>query len=347
MRRASGKEEKAKRTWPTANSIVLKKPTSFTLFPAVVPRFSSSMPRPLRPGSLIAITAPAGYIPAERAQTAAAILESWGYRVRMGRTIGTGEFYFSGTDEERLTDLQAFLDDGEVEAILFARGGYGVSRIIDRIDFSAFVRQPKWLCGFSDITVLHSHIQAQWGIPTLHSPMCGAIRPDTAEAPHILSLRKALAGESLAYSTPEHDFNRPGTAEGILTGGNVAMLAHLSGSRSQVDTAGKILFIEDIGEHLYNIDRMLLNLQRAGSLDQIAGLVVGDFTDMEDTERPFGQTTQEIIRDRVAGFDFPVLFGFPSGHDEINFTLVLGAPHRLEVDASGGRLYATGSSPAV
>ncbi|HTN17619.1 MAG TPA: LD-carboxypeptidase [Chitinophagaceae bacterium] len=285
----------------------------------------------LKPGSLIGITCPSGYVSAERVQYAVVVLEQWGFRCRLGKTIGNEFHYFSGDDDTRLTDLQQMLDDPEIDAILMGRGGYGLSRIIDRIDFTKFVQQPKWICGFSDITVLHSHIQAQFGIPTLHSVMCGAFKPETEQSDYILSLRKALSGEALYYTVAAAAYNRTGTAEGVLVGGNLAMLAHLTGSVSEIDTEGKILFIEDIGEHLYQVDRMLYNLKRSGKLNGLKGLLIGSFTDMEDTERPFGQTLEQIISDKVAEYDFPVCFGFPAGHQEVNHSLVLGAVYRLSV----------------
>lgn len=285
----------------------------------------------LKPGSLIGITCPSGYVSAERVQYAVVVLEKWGFRCRLGKTVGNEFHYFSGDDDTRLGDLQQMLDDPGIDAILMGRGGYGLSRIIDRIDFTAFVQHPKWICGFSDITVLHSHIQAQFGIPTLHSVMCGAFKPETETSDYILSLRKALGGEALRNIIPASPYNRTGTTEGVLVGGNLAMLAHLTGSVSEMDTEGKILFIEDIGEHLYQVDRMLYNLKRSGKLKGLKGLLVGSFTDMEDTDRPFGQTLEQIISDKAAEYDYPVCFGFPCGHQEVNHSLVLGAAYRLSV----------------
>lgn len=292
----------------------------------------------LKQGSVIGITCPSGYVSADRVKYAIAVLERWGYQVKLGKTVGSEFHYFSGTDAERLADLQAMLDDDGVAAILMGRGGYGMSRIIDGLDLTAFSRRPKWVCGFSDITVLHSHIQAQLGIPTLHSAMCGAFKPETENEPYLLSLRAALAGEGQTYELPVHQYNRHGYTAGVLTGGNLSLLAHLTGSASEVDTFGKILFIEDLGEHLYHIDRMLVQLKRAGKLDNLAGLLVGSFTDMQDTERPFGQTLEEIIWDKVKEYKYPVAFGMPCGHQEINFTLAMGMRHSFVVGVDGARL---------
>jgi len=295
------------------------------------------MPQPpfLRPGSTIGITCPSGYVTEARVLPAKALLETWGFTVKLGQTVGNQFHYFSGTDAERLADLQQMMDDPAVDAILMGRGGYGMSRIIDSLDFTEFLKKPKWVCGFSDITVIHNHIQSQYQIPTLHSPMCGHFKPETADAPFLKSFLDAITGKPLEYKVNRGRFNRVGSAKGVLTGGNLALLAHMTGSVSEVDTAGKILFIEDVGEYLYNIDRMLLNLKRAGKLSALAGLVVGGFTDMQDTTVPFGATIEEIIWDKVKDYSYPVCFGFPCGHQDINFTLMLGATHELLVTEAG------------
>lgn len=292
----------------------------------------------LVPGSVIGITCPSGYVAPERIQYCTEVLQRWGYKVVPGKTVGNGNNYFAGTDTERMADMQAMLDDDGIDAILMGRGGYGMSRIIDGLDFTRFVKRPKWLCGFSDITVLHNHVHARYGIPTLHSPMCGHFKPETEHEPYLLTLKNALAGGDLRYAAPACAYNRAGVATGILTGGNLSLLAHLTGSMSEVDTDGKLLFIEDLDEHLYHIDRMLVHLKRAGKLKKLAGLIVGGFTDMKDTERPFGQTVEELIWDKVKEYDYPVCFGFPCGHQDVNYTLTLGAQHVLQVSALGSTL---------
>lgn len=286
---------------------------------------------PLSAGATVGITCPAGFVSQERVTYCVEVLQRWRFNVRLGATVGSEHFYFSGNDEARLQDLQSMLDDDGIGAILMGRGGYGMSRIIDDLDFTRFAGKPKWICGFSDITVLHSHIHTTLGIPTIHGPMCGAFTPETDGKAHLESLRRVLTGAAMRYSAPPHAKNRLGDAEGILVGGNLAILAHLSGSRSQMDTRGRLLFIEDIGEYRYNLDRMLLNLKRAGMLDELAGLVVGQFTDTQDTERPFGQEVEDIIWDKVAEYTYPVCFDFPAGHDTVNYALRLGMPHRLAV----------------
>jgi muramoyltetrapeptide carboxypeptidase len=292
----------------------------------------------LKKDSVIGITCPSGYVSADRVSFAIESLKLWGFQVKVGNTIGTEHFYFSGNDDARLHDLQQMLDNPEIDAILMGRGGYGMSRIIDRIDFTGFLKHPKWICGFSDITVLHSHIHTAFGIPTMHSPMCGAFKPDTLNTDYIKNFYAALTGESLFYHTTPSPYNRKGTAEGVLVGGNIAILAHLTGSASDIDTDGKIIFIEDIGEYLYNVDRMMLNLKRSGKLSKLKGLIVGGLTDMQDTERPFGQSIEDIIADKVKEYHYPVCFNFPVGHQDVNFTLKLGMPHKMMVTDQCGQL---------
>jgi len=289
----------------------------------------------LKKGSVVGITCPSGYVSADRVAYAITVLENWGFRVKKGKTIGASHHYFSGTDAERLADLQEMMDDPEVDAILMGRGGYGMSRIIDELDFRAFLHKPKWVCGFSDITVLHSHLESRFLVPSLHSPMCGAFAPETAHEGYLHTLYSALTGESILYHINDTPYNRHGVAEAPLTGGNLSLLVHLMGSASEVNTEEKILFLEDIGEHLYKIDRMLLTLKRAGKFDHLKGLILGGFTELEDTERPFGQTVEDIILDKVKEFDYPVCFHFPSGHQAVNHTLTLGAVHKLAVSENG------------
>lgn len=287
----------------------------------------------LEKGDTIGLVCPAGFMAEERvAECLRVLTDEWGYRVKTGKTIGGGSLtYFSGTDEERLADFQAMLDDPEVKAILCARGGYGTSRIIDRIDFSHFKKNPKWVVGFSDITVLHCHIYRNYNIATLHAPMAGAFNDAGYINRYVQSLRDALEGKWARYSCDPHPFNRVGEGIGELVGGNLALLAHLTGSESELKTKGRILFIEDVGEYLYNIDRMLLQLKRAGRLKQLAGLIVGGFSDTKDTERPFGKEAYEIIRDAVDEYDYPVCFGFPVSHEKENLSLKIGAGHKLKV----------------
>lgn len=287
-------------------------------------------------GNTIGIVCPAGYMAAERVQKCVARLIEWGYRVKLGKTVGSAsDNYFSGSDGERLADLQEMIDDDEVSAVLFGRGGYGITRIIDDISFKKFSAKPKWLIGFSDITVLHSHVFSNYKIATLHAPMAGAFNDDDPKNKYLLSLRKALTGKHASYRVPSHPFNRKGEVIGELVGGNLALLAHNVGTPSDIKTKGRILFIEDVGEYLYNIDRMMRQLKRAGKFDKLGGLIVGGFTDIKDTERPFGTTAEVIIRDVVEEYDFPVCFGFPVSHGTANVALKIGVGYKLKVGRAG------------
>jgi len=262
----------------------------------------------------------------------------WGYGVRVGATVGTSYHYFSGTDDERRADLQSMLDDPSIRAILFGRGGYGLGRIIDQLDFRKFRKNPKWLIGFSDITVIHSHVFSRFGIATLHAPMANAFNEDGYKGPYVKSLHDALKGKKAVYNKTRHPFDRKGKAKGQLVGGNLALLAHLCGTGSDIDTRGRILFMEDVGEYLYNVDRMMYQLKRSGMFKGLAGLVLGGFTDMKDTTQPFGQDTWSLLRDIVAEYDFPVCFDFPVSHGKCNHALKVGGVYTLEVGARGTSL---------
>jgi len=297
------------------------------------------IPPYLKKGDCIGMVSPAGFMPFERMETCMNTLQDWGYTVRLGATTNSqSENYFSGTDEERLNDLQQMLDDREVRAVLCARGGYGLSRIIDTLNFKKFRKHPKWIVGFSDITVLHSHIYTRYGVASLHAPMAAAFNEDGFDSPYIQSLKDALEGMPASYECGVHEFNKPGEAKGELVGGNLTLLAHLIGTASDLKTKNKILFIEDIGEYLYNIDRMLLQLKRSGKLDKLAGLVIGGFSDMKDTERPFGKRIQEIIYDQVKEYHFPMCFNFPVSHDKENYALKIGAKYSLHVQSDAVKL---------
>lgn len=290
------------------------------------------IPPYLQKGDCIGLVCPAGFMPDERVSECIRVLnEEWGFTTKVGNTIGNQYNYFSGTDDERLEDFQRMLDDDEVKAILCARGGYGLSRIIDRIDFSKFKKQPKWIIGFSDVTILHAHIYRNYYVATLHATMANAFNDGGYQNEFVLSLKNALEGKKLKYQAAPHEFNRKGEGVGELVGGNLALLTHIIGSDSDLKTKGRILFIEDIGEYLYNIDRMMYQLKRSSKLDKLAGLIVGGFTDTKDTERPFGQNAYEIIRDAVKEYDYPVCFGFPVSHEKENYALKVGVGYKLKV----------------
>lgn len=289
------------------------------------------IPPYLKKGDTIGIVCPAGFMPYEKAAVCIDILQQWGYKVKPGKTLGSQFHYFSGTDEERLNDLQTMMDDASVQAILCGRGGYGVSRIIDQLDFKKFRKHPKWLIGFSDITVLHSHIFSRFNIATLHSPMAAAFNDGAYEKEFVQSMRKALQGKKANYSCAPHGFNQYGKASGILAGGNLSLLAHLVGSKSCFSAKGKILFIEDVGEYIYNVDRMVIQLKRSGMLDGLAGLIIGGFTDMKDTTVPFGTDVYSVLSSHVKEYEYPVCFDFPVSHGDNNYALKVGVEHSLQV----------------
>ena len=239
--------------------------------------------------------------------------------------------YFSGTDEERLNELQGMLDDESIKTILCGRGGYGVGRIIDQLDFTKFKRKPKWIIGFSDITVLHSHLNSKLKIASLHAPMANAFNNDGFKSEYVRSLQKALIGKKANYQSAINPFNKKGTASGELVGGNLALLAHLIGTPSDIKTKNKILFIEDIGEYIYNIDRMFYQLKRSGKLDKLAGLIIGGFSELKDTTRPFGKTVHEVISEIVAEYNYPVCYNFPVSHEKENYALKVGGNYKLVI----------------
>lgn len=285
----------------------------------------------LKKGDTIAITCPSGFIAKETILKAKENLENWGYHVVIGNTVGESDNYFSAPDDVKVADLQAFLDDEHISAIIMGRGGYGMSRIIDQLDFSKFILNPKWICGFSDITVIHSHLQSNFGIASIHSPMCGSFTKELMKKDFMKCFKNMLRGQALQYPIHPNPNNVTGHAKGILIGGNLAMLAHLSGSVSAPNAHGKILFIEDIGEHLYNIDRMLYNLKRSGVFDRLIGVICGGFTDLQDTTRPFGQDIYQILSAHFNHLGIPVVYDFPSGHIEENYPIMLGGIYEMNV----------------
>lgn len=285
----------------------------------------------LKRGALIKIVSPAGKIDEKYISLASDWLGEKGFRVEPGKHC-TGIYYqYSGTDSERLEDLQSALDDPIVDAIICSRGGYGTIRIIDRLNFTEFLKHPKWVVGFSDITVLHHRIH-QLGIKSIHGPMCRMF-PDPEEKPSadFLNLIRILSGEKVNYSFPPNNLNRPGKTRGMITGGNLSLIYSLPATPFDIDTTGKILFLEDIGEYLYHIDRMMTSLRLAGKLSSLSGLVIGQFSETKDNDDPFGATLEEIILNAVRDYDFPVCFGFSAGHESPNLPLILGDTYCLDI----------------
>lgn len=283
-------------------------------------------------GDKIAIVATARKISEPEILPAINKLKEWGLDVVLGNNLFKEYNQFAGTDEQRAEDLQSMLDNENIKAILCARGGYGTVRIIDKIDFRNFIKKPKWITGYSDATVFHSHIHTNYGIETIH-----AIMPFNSEqwtepkGQSAETLRKALFGEKLTYNIQVSPLSRNGKARGILTGGNLSILYSLCDSESDIDTKGKIMFIEDLDEYLYHIDRMMMNMKRTGKLSNLAGLIVGGMSEMKDNSVAYGKTAEEIILEHVEEYNYPVCFGFPAGHIKDNFALILGREIKFEV----------------
>jgi len=285
----------------------------------------------LKKGDKVAITCPAKKLPNPMTD-AISLLQSWGLEVILGETLNLSFHQFAGDDAQRAQDLQRLVDDDSIKAIIAARGGYGTIRMIDKVDFGRLTQNPKWLVGFSDITLLHTHLYNNFNIQSIHGQMPVNI-PD-ASAKSLESLRKALFGEEISYEFNAHTLNRSGEAEAILIGGNLSLLIAASGSVSDLDYNNKILFIEDVGEYLYAIDRMIRTLDRADKLKNLAGLIVGSFTEIKDNDIPFGQTVEQIIMDVVDKYDYPVCFDFPAGHIPNNMSLIFGSRAKLAVNGS-------------
>ena len=282
-------------------------------------------------GDTIAIVAPAGVLKnrVETIKSAKRLAESWGLKVVLGEHLFHQNNHFSGTDEERATDFQKALDNPNIKAIWAARGGYGCVRIIDRLDYSTFLKQPKWIVGYSDITAFHSQVH-NLGVETIHGMMATSIEEKPEEIIEtISSFKRVLFGEQISYKIPLSDYNRTAVLEnnkvlkGQLVGGNLALLTSMLGSRSQLNTDGKILFIEEIGEYKYAIDRMLQSLKRAGYFKNLKAVIVGDMSNVKKNTTSWGSTIEQLILD-VLPKETPVLFDFPAGHESENRALIFG-----------------------
>lgn len=286
-------------------------------------------PPPLKPGDTVALISTARKVDETYILLAEKIFSQRGFKTRRAKYLFSQDRQFAGTDEERRTDLVEALNDPEIRAVICCRGGYGTARILDGVDFSVLRRDPKWITGYSDVSALHSHVYNTAGLQSIHGTMPVNFEENTPEA--IESLFLLLTGNFLNYPAPEHRLNRAGEAEGVMIGGNLSVLYSLAASRSSLNTEGAVLFLEDLDEYLYHIDRMMLALKRAGKLSKLAGLVVGSMTDMRDNPVPFGKTAEEIIAEHTAEFDYPVCFSFPAGHITGNRAWLHGKKVRLTV----------------
>jgi muramoyltetrapeptide carboxypeptidase len=284
----------------------------------------------LRPGDTVSIVAPGRKLDEEVINTAVSILKSWGLNAITGHNLfSTKHSYLSGTDAERLVDLQHALDDSSVRTIICARGGYGTTRILDQLDFSGFLKNPKWICGFSDVTALHLKLQSL-NIQSIHSTM-PVMFLQKESASSVESLRNLLFGNSGALTAEASAQNKLGDCSGKLIGGNLSLLTDSLGTSSEVNTDNCVLIIEEIGEYTYRLDRMLVQLKRAGKLKNLSGLIVGHMTDMKESELPFGENVQQIILNHVREYTYPVAFNFPVGHENPNLAWIEGAKGQLSV----------------
>jgi muramoyltetrapeptide carboxypeptidase len=297
------------------------------------------VPQYLKPGSKIRIVSPAGKVDQKHILPAAEWLKKEGYNVELGKHVFAEHFQFAGTDDQRLEDMQEALNDPECKVILCSRGGYGTVRIIRQLDYSSFYKYPKWLVGFSDITILHNCLNNR-DVATIHGVMPRFFfEKDELPTESLKSLMNLLTGKALKYTIPKTEFNRSGKVSAKLVGGNLSVISSLQGTQCALDTNGKILFLEDIDEFLYHTDRMIHQLKLSGKLDNLAGLILGDFTEMKDNESPFGKTIHEIIRNAVEEYDYPVCFGFPAGHHKKNLALTFGQKVDLHVTSQHAILY--------
>jgi len=288
-------------------------------------------PSYLQKGDRIRIVAPAGKVSKEKVLPGIELLQDVGYEVLIGHHVFDKYFQYAGTDYQRLADMQEALNDPSTRAIICARGGYGSVRIIDKLDYSLFLNNPKWLVGFSDVTIFHSLINSL-RVASVHSAMPGSFIENKKPLKSFYSLLETLTTGNSKVEMEANPFNRNGKCQGELVGGNLSLLYSLQGTPRQLDTRGKILFIEDVGEFLYHLDRMMQNLRLSGQLKGLSGLVVGAFTEMKDNESPFGKLVPEIIREAVQEYNFPVCFDIPAGHIPKNISLILGANYSLEVE---------------
>lgn len=283
----------------------------------------------LKKGDAVGIVAPARWIEQEKYESIISIIEKQGFNPIRGKTTYLTHGPFAGTDAERLGDMQSMLDNTDIKALFCLRGGYGTIRIIEDLDFTRFKQNPKWIIGFSDITILHNALH-NMNVASIHGqmPLNFSGRSDNKG---LDTLFNVLVGKPLTYSLDSHPLNKMGEASGELVGGNVAILCSLIGTPLDINTEGKILFIEEVGEYLYRFDRLMHHLKMSGKLSQLAGLIIGGLTDMKDNEPAFGLSVAEIVAHVVKDYTYPVCFDFPAGHIKENYPLILGAKSQLRV----------------
>lgn len=297
-------------------------------------------PPPLKQGDKIGIMSPARKISSEELANATKIIEEKGFKVELGKSINSQFNQFAGSDDLRANDLNFMLNNDEIKAIIFARGGYGSVRIIDKINFESFKNNPKWLAGYSDITVFHSHLNSVVKCKSIHSSMPVNFAENTSIS--LNSLFDALCGKKLSTEFQNNKLNRNGEVNAEIIGGNLSVIYSLLGSKSFPDTRGKILFLEDLDEYLYHIDRMMMAFKRAGVFNNLAGLIIGAMSDMHDNSVPFGKTAEEIIYETVEEYEFPVAFNFPAGHIDDNRAIIMGENYSFNVNNESSKLISHG-----
>ncbi len=302
-------------------------------------------PPPLKPGDCIGIVAPARKVVQQEILPAIKLLTIKGFIIKTSPHLFAEHHQFAGTDEQRAQDLMDMIEDKSVKAILCARGGYGTVRLLDHLNLRKLQLNPKWIVGYSDITVLHNYLNGWYGIETIHGPMPFSFPADGKDSETVDYLLNVLMGNNPTYHVNAHPLNRTGKAEGTLVGGNLSLLYSLAGTDADINPQGKILFIEDLDEYLYHIDRMMMNLRRSGKLKSIKGLIVGGLTDMKDNQTAFGASAIEIVANAVKDYDFPVCFNFPAGHTEPNLSLIMGRKVMLKISENDVSL--TFEKPAI
>lgn len=296
------------------------------------------IPQQLKQGDKIGLIAPSRKVTLNDIEGSVRLLESWGYQVVFGKNLFYEQNQFAGTDHERAQDVMQMMQDPEIKAILCARGGYGTVRLLEHLKPEIMKQNPKWLIGYSDITVLHSYFNKVLNCATLHATMPVNCNEITSASGTWQQLKVIFNNKPLEYMESSHAFNKPGVSEGELVGGNLSVLFSLRGTFCDIDTDGKILFLEDLDEYLYHIDRMMMNLKLGGKLKNLKGLIIGGMTEMKDNTIPFGKTAYEIVADAVKDYNYPVMYDFPAGHCEPNLPLIFGRNVQIEVNAEKAQI---------
>ncbi len=301
----------------------------------LIEKQNSTLKQPpyLKAGDTVAIVAPSGILKnrTKEVEQAKALLKNWGLHVVVGKHVFSQSNHFAGTDDERCEDFQKALDDPKISAIWCARGGYGTVRILDKLDYSKFKQNPKWIIGYSDITALHNQIHNE-GVESIHALMCTSLQDDLSMIKETIStFRDAVFGKPLSYTLKGSTYNKAGAASGQIVGGNLTMLHTMLGSKTSINTSGKILFIEEIGEYKYHIDRMLQSLKRAGYFNNCKGVIVGDMSKMRTNTTLWGSSIEQLVLDALADYDFPIAFNMSAGHEKDNNAMILGRTIQLAV----------------